>query len=191
LNGWPEKSFAVIDDTARAAVEVSGDRLYAAFRTGDPALLVNSGRSPQMLFKTGGALDIMVIGSQGPERLLIAQVNGKPIAVLYRLYAANAQPVPFASPQRTVRFDRVDDVTGSVTLAARGGDYVVSVPLSLLGLSIEAGSSVRGDIGVLRGNGFETLDRVYWSNKASGLTSDIPSEAELLPQLWGTWTPEQ
>jgi hypothetical protein len=31
------------------------------------------------------------------------------------------------------------------------------------------------------------LHRVYWSNKATGLTSDVPSEAMLTPQLWGTW----
>ena len=33
-----------------------------------------------------------------------------------------------------------------------------------------------GDVGVLLGNGFETLQRTYWSNKASGLVSDLPSD---------------
>ena len=49
----------------------------------------------------------------------------------------------------------------------------------------EAGQSLKGDIGVLRGNGFQTLQRVYWSNKATGITADVPSEAQLTPQLWG------
>jgi hypothetical protein len=40
---------------------------------------------------------------------------------------------------------------------------------------------------VLRGDGQKTVQRVYWSNKATGLVSDIPSEAELTPQLWGTF----
>jgi len=34
---------------------------------------------------------------------------------------------------------------------------------------------------------FQTLHRVYWHNKATGLVSDLPSEAELRPDLWGTW----
>jgi hypothetical protein len=42
-------------------------------------------------------------------------------------------------------------------------------------------------IGLLRGNGFQTLQRVYWSNKATGITADVPSEAELTPQLWSEW----
>ena len=106
-------------------------------------------------------------------------------------------PVPFSSPLRTVRFDRVDDVTDQVTLAGavvknkQGnrdvGIFEASVPLSLLGLKPKAGQVLRADIGVLRGNGFRTLRRVYWCNKATGLTSDEPSEAELTPQLWGQW----
>ncbi|PTX97416.1 hypothetical protein DB346_20690 [Verrucomicrobia bacterium LW23] len=49
----------------------------------------------------------------------------------------------------------------------------------------EPGKTYKLDVGVLRGNGQETLQRAYWSNKASGLVSDIPSEAELIPALWG------
>ena len=61
------------------------------------------------------------------------------------------------------------------------------MPLSLLGLSAAPGQTLHGDVGLLRGNGFQTLQRVYWHNKATGLVSDVPSEAELTPQLWGTW----
>jgi hypothetical protein len=67
------------------------------------------------------------------------------------------------------------------------GEFELSVPLSLLGLQPAAGLVLRGDVGVLRGSDFQTTQRAYWSNKATGLTSDIPSEAELLPRLWGRW----
>jgi hypothetical protein len=60
----------------------------------------------------------------------------------------------------------------------------------VLGLKPRHGQTLRGDLGVLRGNGYETLQRAYWSNKASGLVSDLPSEAELTPRLWGTWRME-
>ena len=45
---------------------------------------------------------------------------------------------------------------------------------------------IRGDIGILRGNGTETTARSYWSNKATAITADVPSEAALTPHLWGT-----
>ncbi len=35
-------------------------RLYVAYRTGDDKLLKNTGEMPIALFKTGGALDLMI-----------------------------------------------------------------------------------------------------------------------------------
>lgn len=182
-----------------AALAVSGDRLYAAFRTGDSNLLRNTGEMSQALFKTGGALDLMVGGDPnadekrvkaavGDLRLLIAQVNGKIVAQVYRAVVPGTKvPVPFSSPWRTITLDRVDDVTSQIELAGQDGNYELSIPLSLLGIKPEAGRRIKGDIGILRGNGFQTLQRVYWSNKASGITADVPSEAELTPALWGVW----
>jgi hypothetical protein len=183
-----------------AAVAVAGDRLYAAFRTGDKGLLRNSGEMANAPFKTGGALDLM-IGSDpaadpkrtkpaiGDARLVVTMVAGKPRAVLYRaVVPGTKEPVPFSSPWRTITLDRVEDVTSQVTLADGGnGDFELSVPLALLGLRPAAGQALRGDVGILRGNGFQTVHRVYWSNKATGITADVPSEAELTPHLWGTW----
>ena len=160
-----------------------------------------------MLFKTGGALDLM-LGTDpaanprrdrpvaGDLRLVVTMAKGKPMAALYRaVVAGSREPVPFSSPWRTVTFDRVEDVSGQVELAAGGerdprkkgdhGIFEMSVPLSVLGLKPEAGMSIRGDVGLLRGNGFQTMQRVYWQNKATGLTSDVPGEAMLTPQLWG------
>ena len=39
---------------------------------------------------------------------------------------------------------------------------------------------------ILRGNCTETTARSYWSNKSTGITVDVPSEASLTPHLWGT-----
>jgi len=93
-----------------------------------------------------------------------------------------------------LRFDDVEDVSAYVQLAegvansaigASAGDFEFSIPLRLLGLNPVPGTELRGDIGLLRGDGIQTKQRVYWSNKATGLVSDIPSEAELTPDLWG------
>jgi hypothetical protein len=182
----------------RGAVAVAGDRLFAAFRTGDPNLLRNSGEMPNALFKTGGALDLMIGAAAANEsrtkpvpgdcRLVVTRVKGKTAATLYRaVVPGTTDPVPFSSPWRTIAFDKVEDVSAQVQLAGTDGDYEISVPLSLLGLSPKPGQRIKGDLGLLRGNGFQTTQRVYWCNKASGITADVPSEAELTPRLWGLW----
>ena len=192
-----------------AAVAIAGDRLYAAFRTQDPELLKNSGETPNAPFKTGGCLDLM-IGTDpaadlkrprpaaGDVRLLITQSKGQPLALLYRaVVPGTKEPVPFSSPWRTITIDRVDDLSAQLQLASsiekdakgkvQGAFYEISVPLTALGLQPAEGQTIRGDIGILRGNGFQTLQRVYWNNKATAITADVPSEAELTPALWGRW----
>jgi len=190
-------------DVAEAAVAIAGDSLFAAFKTTEPNLLRNSGAVANAPFKTGGALDLM-IGADihaspkreapvaGDLRLLVYQVNGQTKAMLYRaVVPGTAHPVPFSSPWRTITLDTVEDVSSSVSLkplaGSAAGSFVVSVPLAVLGLKPVAGERIKADIGILRGDGAQTVQRVYWSNKATGITSDVPSEAELTPNLWGEW----
>lgn len=180
-----------------AALTIAGDRLYAAFRTGDAKLLQNSGEVPNAPFKTGGALDLMLGTNpaadakrdtpvEGDLRLLVTLVKGQPKAVLYRaVVPGTKEPVPFSSPWRTITLDRADDVSAEIQLAGAGGNYEFSIPLATLGLKPNAGTSLKGDIGILRGSGTTVTARVYWSNKATGITSDVPSEAALTPLLWG------
>ncbi len=184
-----------------AAVAVSNGRLYAFFRAaGEKDLLRNSGEVAIAPFKTGGALDLMIgtnpkadpkrtRAEAGDVRLLVTRAKGKTFAVLYRAVVPGTKdPVPFSSPWRTITIDRVEDVSAEVELAGGAdGNYELSIPLERLGLRPQAGDSIRGDLGLLRGDGGQTLQRVYWSNKASGITADVPSEAELTPRLWGMW----
>ena len=211
LDDWTNAKWADIDRSGVAAffnstskpydisgaLAIGGDRLFAAYRTGDANLLRNSGEVPTAPFKTGGALDLM-IGTDsaadpkrtapvaGDLRLLVTMANDKPLAVLYRAVAPGAtEKVPFSSPWRTISFDEVKDVSDQIQLAGSEGNYEFSIPLSVLGLKPQTGQSLSGDIGVLRGNGFQTTARVYWNNKATGIVSDVPSEAQLTPHLWG------
>jgi len=186
-----------------AAVCVSGDKLYAAWRTTEKSLLENSGETAQALFKTGGCLDLMLGTSAqasldrsapvaGDVRLLVTQVKGKLRAMLYRAKVPGTkEPVAFSSPWRTINIDVVEDVTAQVALGSDGdGNFEVSIPLSVLGWQPKAGETVRADIGVLRGANGQTTQRVYWANKATAITADVPSEAELTPRLWGKWVVE-
>ncbi len=216
LNDWSSASWADIDkrgvkgyfnSTKQAyditgALAVSNGRLYAAFRTGNPKLADNTGEMPQAPFKTGGALDIMIGSSNakadsnrrtpisGDARLLISVINGKPQALLYRAVVPGTRTedkVPFSSPSRTITFDRVDNITTQLQFAASEGNYELSIPLSILGIQVSEGTKIKGDIGILRGDKGETISRLYWSNKATGITADVPSEATLSPDMWGTF----
>ncbi len=191
-----------------AALTIADGRLFAAFKTGDKDLLKNSGEEALAPFKTGGALDLMLgtdpnanpkrtQAAPGDLRLLVTLIgdaNPKkpPVlkALLYRAVVPGTSPkdrVPFSSPWRTITFDRVEDVSSKVVLNGQNGDFEFSIPLETLGLKVAPGTKLKGDLGILRGNGFQTHYRVYWSNKATAITADVPSEAELNPGLWGTF----
>jgi PA14 domain/F5/8 type C domain/NHL repeat len=213
LDDWAGADWATIDrrrqqvgdwgsktELITGAVSISGDRLYAAWRTTDKDLLRNAGTTWQTLFKFGGCLDLMIGADPntaptrrepvaGDRRLLVTLVQGKPMAVLYTpvVPGHTGDRVPFVSPVSTLKMDTVTRVEDQIQLAGKDGDFELSVPLALLGLKPAAKQEIRADIGLLRGNGFATMQRVYWSNKATSITSDVPSEARMSPELWGRW----
>lgn len=201
LDDWSRAKWVQIDDKVRAALAVSGDRLYVVFDTKEAGLLANRPEALETLFKSGGALDLMIGANPtaeedrskpvaGDSRLLVTLVNGKPAAALFQPVAPSGvakKPYTYTSPVTTLTFDRVEDVSTRVNfMAGRDGVFEYSVPLSILGIDLTKGRQIRGDIGVLRGDGANTMERVYWSNKETGLTSDVPSEAQLTPGKWGT-----
>jgi hypothetical protein len=213
LDDWQGSDWATVDHRGTAAnfdsssrpydvvaaVSVYGDMLYAAWRTTENDLLRNSGEMPTAPFKTGGCLDLM-IGTDaqannerdepvpGDLRLLITKVKDNTFALLYRAKVPGTkEPVLFSSPWRTVTIDQVENVSAQVELAAMDSNFEIAIPLAVLGLQPMAGTVIKADIGVLRGDGMQTTQRVYWSNKGTGITSDVPSEAMLTPKLWGRW----
>lgn len=186
----------------QACISITEGKLFALWRTDDPELLRNSGEMGNAPFKTGGALDLMIgtnphadthrnQAAVGDLRLLVTQVNHQTKAVLYRAVAPDApknQRAVFSAPWHSINFDSVIDVSHQVQLAADGkGNYEIAVPLSVLNLDPQKRIRIKADIGILRGNGTQTTQRVYWNNKATAIVSDVPSEAELTPQLWGIW----
>ena len=202
LHDWSsETGWADLGGQAKAAVTVAGDRLHVAFRTGDPKILTNGGEDYRYLFKTGGALDLM-LGTdpaadrnrrepvRGDVRLLVTEVGGRTKAVRFRAVAPDAakgRDLLYQSPIGQVHFDEVADVSGAVVQAGHDGDFEFSVPLEVLGLHPERGSEILGDLGLLEGDGAQTTRRIYWNNLDTGLVSDIPSEARLRSTNWGIW----
>ncbi|MBA3936287.1 MAG: hypothetical protein H0X38_02410 [Planctomycetes bacterium] len=185
--------------SVHAAAGVAGDRLHLVWRTTEKELLRNSGENAVAPFKTGGCLDLM-LGTDpdadprrteavaGDLRLLVTRVKDQTRAMLYRaVVPGTAKPVPFSSPSRTITLDRVDDISAQVEFAASDGVFEVAVPLAVLAWQPRPGTTVKADLGILRGDGANTLQRVYWSNKGTAIVSDVPSEAQLTPALWGRW----
>lgn len=183
-----------------AAVSLTKTHLFAAWRTTEKDLLTNGGDTPLALFKHGGCLDVMLATdasaaanrttpAPGDERLLITQVKGQTRALLYRARVPGTkEPVAFSSPWRSIPIDVVEDVSEFVNLATdNAGNFEISIPLTTLRWQPKTGETYRADLGVLRGSNGQTTQRVYWSNKATAITADVPSEAELTPGLWGKW----
>ncbi len=185
----------------RAAIRIGPKYLTAAYRTGDPAALDNGGGDFKYLFKRGGGVDLMIRTATGDDRgsrepvagdrrLLITKVNGQTKAVLYQPVVPGTpqdQRVLFDSPIGSVWFDSVTDVSDGIKLIQSGGDIEISVPLELLGLKPALGQEIIADIGLLRGDGQQTVQRIYWNNLDTFIVSDIPSEARLHPGNWGRW----
>ncbi len=201
LSDWSlnESQWAKIDAMASASICVSDHMLYAAYRTGNPNHLVNAGVEYPFFFVTGATLELM-LGTdpsaqqprhepvEGDLRLLVTRVDGRDRAVLYRPVAPGTpenQHVRFSSPVGMVDFDQVIDVSDYLTLEQRGGDFELAIPLEVLALQPRSNTVITGDIGILRGNGAESTQRIYWNNRYTSSVCDIPTESRLQPANWG------
>ena len=154
----------------------------------------------QYQFKRGGALDVMIAANRdihrrdndpgpGDLRLLVTRVEGRPArSSSARVPGASpSEQVVYQSPIGKQTFDQVLDVSAEVYLADQEGNCEFSFPLSRLGLEPDKGREIVGDLGILRGQGGQTVQRTYWNNLDTLLVSDLPSEARLQPARWGIW----
>ena len=203
---WAQAKWLPLDERASASLQLTNETLYAAWKTGDPNAIQGGKGDYRYQFKRGGALDLMIgypgsdsgrdSPASGDLRLLVTRVDGKTRAVLYRAVVPNAPEtasVLFDSPIGKTHFDQVADISDSVKLTVSGhGEFVVSAPLAVLGLPpLKTGQELLGDIGLLRGDGAQTTQRLYWNNQDVGLVSDVPGEARLRPRNWGVWRVRQ
>jgi hypothetical protein len=204
---WPFKPTIIWDLDGQFPVSVRcgyDDRnLYVSYEVRDDSPWTNKGRDWTTLFKTGDSIDLQLgVDPKSPPgrkepavgdmRLLIAPMQGKPTAVLYRHRTAGEKgnPVTFKSPWRSVTVDSVDRIPeAQIAVDVQPNGYVVeaAVPLKSLGLDPGKGP-VLADFGVLYGDqaGEITTLRSYWSNTATGLVNDVPGEVMLSPDAWGT-----
>lgn len=186
------------------------EHLYVAARGLDDSPMVNGAADRQRLFQGGDGVDLQLGVDPaadaartepvpGDLRLVLSSVGGKPVAMLYRYRVAGAKPDAgrrFTSPVGETQVDEIRDITDAVKIAvarqAAGGRSTwtleAAIPWRAIGGG-DIGKSVRlrGDIGALVSDpaGLTTTVRYYWANRSQVVMSDLPSEARILPGLWG------
>ncbi|MFA6291976.1 MAG: sugar-binding protein [Victivallales bacterium] len=190
------------DRNVAVALKHDSKNLYMAYKVDDPSPMLNSGKNQNLLFKTGDCVDLWlgtdplsdpkrVNPVKGDIRLLISEMDGKAIAVLYEaLVPGTKEPIPFSSPARTVNFDKVTVLSeAQIAIVKRVDGYTVeaSIPLAKIGLKPQP-AVIRGDVGVVLSDatGSKGAQRSCWSNKATNIVMDVPDESMLQPSKWGT-----
>jgi hypothetical protein len=202
---WGKKQAASwnFDPKRRATATWTFDdnNLYLCFRdVSDATPMINHGKVVNQLFKTGDAVafelrtkpDDATRGViEGDLRLLITVFEGEPIAILYRYKVAGTdKPVEFASPVTTTKIDVVkvlDAAKVAIDRRTNAYDVRVSVPLAELAFKPEPGKTYRGDVGVIHSDAKGQINelRMYWSNRVTGIVSDLAIEAAIEPKQWG------
>ncbi len=207
LGEWPEDGAVAIESlgetVANAWIGYDDTNLYLAYEVADDSPMINTGKSAPWLFKTGDCVDFQLATNPeankkrkapavGDIRVLISVMNDEPIVVLYRPVVDAGQPkneVEFTSFW-SLKLDDVHIVaSANIKIVREEGSYTVeaAIPLAELRWQPQAGQQLRGDVGAIFSDaaGMVNLQRVYWANKETVITSDAPSEAKLRPDLWG------
>ena len=209
LDDWDWKSASSIGPKegaprAEAALQTSGKNLYAAFKVFKKGPYVNTAKDdPSQIFLTGDAVELRFRAQpaadpkdknpiMGDCRLVIGKVDGKPVAVLYRALVPNAKtPVVFRNPAgKEVVFDSVEVLKNAiVTIDDTPDGYVVeaSIPLDFLGGNLWGNRSIPGDAGIIVADSTGLrVARICRFNSDTQIISDLPTEAALQPERWGT-----
>ena len=204
------------DRGARVVTAYDDANLYVAWDVRDPSPMLNKAPRWELAFKGGDAVDLCwrapggkldeAAPRAGDLRLLITELDGKPRAVLYRPVSATKRPFTFdafegAGRPNAVTMDEVrlaDEVKAAMGKGSAGYTVEAAIPWALLSADAgrgrpaynapKPGAEGRIDFGVLFSDpkGTATALRACWHNRDTNIVSDIPTEARLQPNLWGT-----
>ncbi len=194
-----------------AQVQMSYGRhyVYARFHVLQGGIPTNAAEAPKLLFDGGGSvgLDLGPVGHtnavpvRGDVRILAALVHNKPQMVAWKPVSRRFHhPVSYYTPAGGhVHFAFVGVVPGGkavITAAPRGQRgymAVLAVPRSFLHLPLKPGGTIAADVEVNGGGyanrGLQLWFRNYLFSPQNGVTTmvdDMPTEARLNPQWWGT-----
>lgn len=211
---WDGANWLPIDATRswHGAVAYTDTHLFGVWDTDNPSLLTYSGGELTRLFADGGSLEIGIGVNKisitednrhseqdneithepiaGDLRVVMTREDDPETGPLRAMLYEQVSDTPentttYESPIRILTLDRVLEISDDVELVHSDGTYEVKIALDALGFAPSAGDTTVFEIGVIEGSDIEATRRTYWGNKTELHTSDLPSEAEVLPYRWG------
>lgn len=214
LSDWPGVEMTTIREVRspegkevghwKAKLGFDAENLYVAVSSVDHSPLANRGADRKTLFQSGDTFDLHLgldpeadpartEAAQGDIRLVMTALGDEAVCMLYR-YRANkpvGEPTVFRSPVGEITIDEVRAMSEAKTAFSRlaqNWTFEAAIPWRALGRPAPVkGLSLRGDLGVTESDsqGITTIARHYWANHSQVSLSDLPSEARVLPALWG------
>lgn len=189
---------------ATSKLAYDGENLYGLFDIDDVSPMINGADEYQLLFKKGDMVDIQLSPSNNKQRtpaeldgrIMISMFKGKPVAVLDRTTnsrAPQASSYTFASPVIAYVHDEVvimEDVELVINKLPSSAVVEIKIPLKSVGIdNAKSGLEIGGDLGIITSDvdGMKNMARIYYFNKQTGLTSDMPSESVFYPDRLGTF----
>lgn len=184
------------------------DHLYVAATTLDNSPLLNGATDPAVLFQHGDAFDLHLgldpkatldrnDAEPGDLRVLISARGETPVTMLYRYVdspqksSAGTKSRVFRSPvgeTHVASIRELNEARVAIVRTDKGWTIEAAIPWKSLGSTVPTQSLIlRGDLGILESdpNGQSTVARYYWANKRQVTLGDQPSEARVIPSLWG------
>jgi len=210
LNDWKDIKFYEVkrDGESVGKFRFLWDENYFYFSANvkDQSPMINKSQDMKIIFKGGDCVDLQMGLFRSPEnnpkdvkegdvRILITLINEKPKLVIYRYKIPESEEKDkevFASPIRSVTVDKVEILEKpDVMIRKFRNGYNVEGKIKWneiwQNFKIKEGIKIPFDFGIIYSTptGESVSDRIYWSNKFPGTVSDLPSEVEIKPLLWG------
>ena len=185
-------------ESARWIACYDADALYVLMWVRDESPLKNSASAfdPAMALKGGDAVGFCfgpAVGGGQRQRILVAQLDGKPMAVCYRPTSPVKKPYSFASPVSTYVMDYVaplPEVRAAFSTIDSGYALGVAIPWRVLGYKPAGGLEFPFDAQVIFSDpaGTKNIATAWWHSRGNGpaCTVDLPTEAHLYDDLWGS-----
>jgi hypothetical protein len=182
-------------ESARFTACFDATNLYLLVMVRDDSPLKNSASAfdPAMILKGGDAVGFCFGAAGAQQRILVAKLAGGTTAVGYRPTSVVKKPYTFASPVSTYVMAYVaplPEVKAAFTPTADGYAVGVAIPWSLLGLKPTDGLEFPFDAQVIFSDaaGTKNIATAWWHSRGNGpvCTVDLPTEARLYPDFWGT-----
>ncbi len=180
---------------ATVKLAYDADNFYALFRVGHPRPFGNGASDPAMILKGGDAVGLVFGPANGTgqtQRVLVSQLNGKPVVEVYRPQSAVKKPYTFSSPVGQVTLDYVaplPEARAAFRTTPNGYQVEISIPWRVLGYRPAAGLTLPFDAQVIwaDASGTTNAETHWWHSVGSGplAVEDLPTEAQLYPSAWG------